>query len=147
MQVPKSKLMVKKQVSRRVTGRRVKQPGVPPRKSQPGPKRVLTQAWCELVKARLEELGWTDVQLAAKLGIAKGMLSKILNMKQSTSTHVDRIGELLDIPGPEFTDALEARVVMTLRDLRKEWPEEFDAIMAKIWSAQTRMRDRERKDR
>lgn len=108
---------------------------------------MLTKPWVELVKAKLEELKWEDIQLAKKIGVSKGTLSKILNLKQATSPYVDPICDVLELPGPEFADALEWRAVKTLRDLRKDWPEEFESVLAKIWSAESRLRSRERKDR
>jgi transcriptional regulator with XRE-family HTH domain len=104
-------------------------------KTLPGQKRFTTVAWCDLVDAELKDRGWNRSRLARELGLAKPIISRVLNRTHLSSPYVDAICHLLAVPPPEMIDDRDAEVIGNMRRLRTERPAEYDKIAAKIAAA------------
>ena len=87
-----------------------------------GAKREMTTAWKRAVDQKLLDAGKTRAWLAEELGVDKGAITRMLSDEQQTSSMVDDVCKLLDLPPPTLPISSfdEKNVVEGWRKLNEE---------------------------
>lgn len=90
----------------------------------------MTPEWKVLVDKRLVELGWTRMELAAKLKVAKSAITAMLGPRQTSSSLVPKVCQLLNLPMP--VHGTDSEVAALVGRLSREKPEQRDALIVLI---------------
>lgn len=91
-----------------------------------GAKRQLTQAWKDLVKAKLVELKHNQQWLEQRIGSGAGSVSRMLHADAQVSSLVDAVCEVLKIPPPMPYSSRESYLLSLWRDTD---PADQDAVI------------------
>lgn len=90
----------------------------------------MTPEWKAQVLERLADRGWTRMELAARLKVAKSAITALLGPRQTSSSLVPKVCQLLDLPMP--VHGTDSEVAALVGRLSREKPEQRDALIVLI---------------
>ncbi len=98
-----------------------------------GRKREMTPEWKQSVKDKLTLLGRNQTWLAEQVGVDKSTISLMLRADQVTSSVVDDVSKVLEIPLPTVgIDEIDSETLDDLKQLEPEDKEQVRALIAML---------------
>lgn len=105
------------------------------KRRQPRPKwphRKVTKAWQERVERELEFRDMSRSDLAKLVGVTPAGITGLLKNGTASSRLVDRVCEVLGVPGPEFRSDREFAFLSDIRAIEDNDPEEYELIRSRV---------------
>jgi len=107
-----------------------------------GRKREMSPEWKQAVRDRLTLLGRTQTWLAEQVGVDKSTITLMLKPDQVSSSAVDDVSKVLEIPLPMTEiDEIDSETLDDLRQLESPDKEQVRALIAML----RKLRDQARK--
>lgn len=97
-----------------------------------GPYVPVDDEWRSRVGDALEDLGWSQADLADKVGVTPGAISQLLTGESKTSRVATKINEVLQIAPTGFPSMAMWRAYQKISEIAEQDPRSFLDLLEKI---------------